>query len=85
VSRALWATVAMMRSLLVADVSAACEIVGAVRALERKATICVQTIGLITDIILESGLLWLDLLEASRIMIQTFVRVDCPEEEAACC
>lgn len=58
------------------DVSTSCEILGAARAVERKSAICGQTIGLIADIVLEHGLLWLDLREASRIMIQTFVRVD---------
>jgi hypothetical protein len=56
-----------------------------VRVVERKTASCGQTIGLITDIVLENGLLWLDSHEAGQIMIQTFVRVDCPEEEAACC
>jgi hypothetical protein len=67
------------------DALASCEILGAVRAFERKAAICGQTIGLIADIVLEHGLLWLDLREAGRIMMRTFVRVDCLEEEAACC
>lgn len=68
-----------------ADVLASREIVGAVRAVEQKTAVCGQTISLITDIVLEHGLLRLDLHQASRNMMRTFVRVDCPEEEAACC
>lgn len=67
------------------EMSTSCEILGTVRAVERKLAICGQTIGPITDIILKNGLLWLDLHEASRNMMQTFVRVSCPEEAAACC
>jgi hypothetical protein len=67
------------------DVLASCGILSAVRVVERKVAVCGQTISLITDIVLEHGLLWLDLHQASRNMMRTFVRVDCPEEEAACC
>lgn len=67
------------------DVLASRESLGTVRAVKRKTAICGQVISLIINIVLEYGLLWLDLREAGRIMIQTFVRVDCPEEEAACC
>jgi hypothetical protein len=67
------------------DVLASREIVGTVRAVERKTAVCGQTIGLITDIVLEHGLLWLDSHGTSRNMMRTFVRVDYPEEEAACC
>jgi hypothetical protein len=51
----------------------------------RKVAVCGQTMCLIVDIVLENGLLWLDLHQASRNMMRTFVRVDCPEEEAVCC
>jgi hypothetical protein len=67
------------------DVSGPRKILGAVRVVERKIAICGQTMCPIVDIVPEDGLLWLDLREAGRIMMRTFVRVDCPEEEAACC
>jgi len=67
------------------DVLASCGILSAVRVVERKVAVCGQTIGLIADVVLEHGLLWLDLREAGRNMMRTFVRVDCPEEAAECC
>lgn len=67
------------------DVLASGGPVGVVRAVERKVAICGQTICLIVDIVPEHGLLWLDLHQASRNMMRTFVRMDCPEEAAVCC